>query len=465
MKLNRLLSGLMIGSLLLGSAIGISPPAHAETTISTEAVPGEKTLRNLLENALLPCGSTLYVWGGGWNEEDTGAGIDATTIGTSRTWKSYFQNHAGTYNYKEHEYEIRNGLDCSGFVGWVIYNTMEDQNGKAGYVYSSKNMAAEYAAKNWGTYIENSQIKRYQVGDIVSISGHVWICLGQCEDGSVVLIHSTPNAGVQISGTQTRSGNADSEAVQLAQEAMKKYFPYWSRFYSVKTCSVDTYLKGNLMRWDFSKTLKDPEGIHTMTPSQVIDVLLKNRPQYMNFFDLEKDDWYNRSVEYMLEKGWMRGMGDGIFEPTGQLTRAQMIQILYNVSGCPQASHQRYFDDVDPSAWYAASIAWAAENNIAAGVGDRCFAPNEPITREQMVTFLSRYHVQTGNSEQEIGDESVLDSYMDKDTISAWAKEPMIWAVQQGIIHGTSAQTVSAKAIAARAECAQIIFQYNSIYL
>lgn len=127
------------------------------------------------------------------------------------------------------------------------------------------------------------------MGDIVSISGHVWICLGQCEDGSVVLIHSTPNAGVQISGTQTRSGNADSEAVQ----------------------------------------------------------------QYMNFFDLEKEDWYTRSVEYMLKKGWMRGTGDGIFEPTGQLTRAQMIQILYHVSGCPQASHQRYFDDVDLSAWYA----------------------------------------------------------------------------------------------------------------
>ena len=461
MKLNRLLSGLMIGSMLLGSAMGISTPARAATTISTEAVPGEKTLRNLLETALLPCGSTLYVWGGGWNEEDTGAGPDATAIGTSRTWKRYFQDHAGTYDYKEHKYEIRNGLDCSGFVGWTIYNTMEDQSGQAGYVYSSKNTAAEYAAKNWGTYIENSQIKSYQVGDIVSISGHVWICLGQCEDGSVLLIHSTPNAGVQISGTQTLSGNADSEAVQIAQETMKKYFPYWSSFYSVKTCSVSTYLAGNLMRWDFSKDLKDPEGIHNMTPSQVVDVLLKNRPQYMNFFDLEKDDWYTGSVEYMLEKGWMCGMGNGIFEPSGKLTRAQMIQILYNASGRPQASQQRFFDDVDPDAWYAASITWAAENHIAAGVGDRCFAPNEPITREQMVTFLSRYDAQTGNSEEIPADESVLDPYIDKDTISSWAKDAMIWAVQRGIIHGTSAQTVSAQSIATRAECAQIMFQYN----
>lgn len=463
MKLNRLLAGLMVGSLLLSSAMGISAPAHAETAISTEVVPGEKTLRNFLETALLPCGSTLYVWGGGWNEEDTGAGLDATTIGTSRTWKDYFRNHAGSYDYKDHRYEIRNGLDCSGFVGWTIYNTMENQDGRAGYVYSSKNTAAEYAARNWGTYIENNQIKNYQVGDIVSISGHVWICLGQCADGSVLLIHSTPNAGVQISGTQTLSGDANSEAVQLAQETMKKYFPYWSRFYSVKICSVDTYLKGNLMRWDFSKDLKDPEGIHTMIPSQIIDVLLENRPKYMNFFDLEKDDWYNHSVEYMLEKGWMSGMGDGIFEPLSGLTRAQMIQILYNVSGQPQSSRQRFFDDVDPNAWYAASITWAAENHIAAGVGNHCFAPDEPITREQMITFLSNYHTQLGKSEEVTEDESVLDPYIDKDTISTWAKKPMIWAVQQGIIHGTSAQTLSAKSVATRAECAQIIFQYHSI--
>lgn len=462
MNLKRFFAKFIAGTILVSTAMCNAIPAYASTTISTEAVAGEKTLRNLLETAMLPCGSTLYVWGGGWNKADTGAGIDSTTIGTSHTWKSYFQSNSGKYDYKDHKYEIHNGLDCSGFVGWTIYNTMENQSGKTGYVYKSTNTAAEYAAKGWGTYIKNNQIKKYQVGDIVSISGHVWISLGQCNDGSVLLIHSTPNAGVQISGTQTSSGGNNSEAVRIAQEAMKKYFPYWSRFYSAKTCSANTYLKGNLMRWDFSKTLKDPDELHSMTPAQVIDVLLKNRPLYMNYFDLEKDDWYNSSTEYMLEKGWMTGMGTGIFAPTNKLTRAQMIQILYNSSSQPQVSHQKVFNDVDPSAWYGSAVEWAAENNIAAGVGNNCFAPNEPITREQMVTFLSKYSKQAGVSSIDSEDESILDPYVDKDTISPWAKQAMIWAVQQKIITGTSSKTLSAKSTATRAECAQVIFNFKA---
>lgn len=216
------------------------------------------------------------------------------------------------------------------------------------------------------------------------------------------------------------------------------------------------------MRWDFSKTLKDPDELHSMTPAQVIDVLLKNRPLYMNYFDLKKDDWYNSSTEYMLEKGWMTGMGTGIFAPTNKLTRAQMIQILYNLSSQPQVSHQKVFNDVDPSAWYGSAVEWATENNIAAGVGNNCFAPNEPITREQMVTFLSKYSKQAGVSSIDSEDESILDPYVDKDTISPWAKQAMIWAVQQKIITGTSSKTLSAKSTATRAECAQVIFNFKA---
>lgn len=87
------------------------------------------TLRNLFENAFRPCGQTLYVWGGGWNKEDTGAGEDGMRIGLNPEWKRFFDENAGTYDYDKHRFEFGHGLDCSGFVGWTLYNTLEEEPG------------------------------------------------------------------------------------------------------------------------------------------------------------------------------------------------------------------------------------------------------------------------------------------------------------------------------------------------
>ncbi len=236
------------------------------------------TLKKLLTNALRPCGQTLYVWGGGWNKEDDGAGEDGVRIGLNPQWKAYFDANAGSYDYDQHRFAYGDGLDCSGFVGWTVYNTFEHVSGQPGYVTSSTVMAKTFAEKGYGTYVPNDRIDAYRPGDIVSMEGHVWICLGQCADGSAVLVHSSPNTGVQISGTMLPGKEEKTtQSYWIAENAMAKYFPECHRHYATRECDLK-YRTGNLMHWDLEQgVLTDPDGFAKMGPREIIDAVLGKR--------------------------------------------------------------------------------------------------------------------------------------------------------------------------------------------
>lgn len=232
--------------------------------------PGLHTLENFLRTALLPVGSTMYVWGGGWNEEDTGAGTEARSIGVSPRWREFAEEQDADYRYQDTRYQIHDGLDCSGFVGWAAYNVMETENGLEGYVLKSTDTAKTYAAYGWGAFLPAGSVRDWLPGDIASMNGHVWICLGTCSDGSVLLVHASP-PGVRISGTQI-SGK-DSEAVRLAEKLMADNYPEWHEKYP--DCAVkENYLTdASQMRWG-TDTFPDAEIIRAMTPEELMEELL-----------------------------------------------------------------------------------------------------------------------------------------------------------------------------------------------
>lgn len=238
-------------------------------------VPGEKTLKNLLNTALEPVGTTLYVYGGGWNEEDTGAGAEACTIGLDPRWKAFFESQDASYDYRDYRYHLGYGLDCSGFVGWTLYNTIETENGRRGYVMSSTKMAQVFSDYGWGTYTAAKNVEDYRPGDMMSTEGHVWICIGGCDDGSVVLLHSSPN-GVTITGTVTPSGKKNSEAVALSNYYMKKYYPRWYQRYPDSSRGISYLTEYDRMRWTLDGTalLTDPDGYASMTPKEILENLL-----------------------------------------------------------------------------------------------------------------------------------------------------------------------------------------------
>lgn len=228
------------------------------------------SIERLLTISKAPLGKTMYVWGGGWNEEDTGAGTEAVTLGVSPRWEDFAKRQDKNYDFHTTRYQIHCGLDCSGYIGWLVYNLMETESGNAGYVVSASKMSKFLAQKGLGTYTKNFEVKEWQAGDIMSMKGHTWLSLGSCEDGSVVVLHASP-PGITLSGTLLPDGKK-SMAVELAEKYMCKYYPEWYKKYSVKPCEYKYLTDSDRMRWS-SQILSDESGLRKKRGGEVLQWL------------------------------------------------------------------------------------------------------------------------------------------------------------------------------------------------
>ncbi len=233
------------------------------------------SVKKFLQAALEPVGTTLYVYGGGWNEDDSGAGTEALTCGVSTRWYEFFRENDKDYNFEDSKYRIHDGLDCTGYVGYVVYQLFKDSYSDKGYVYPSKDMVYKYADLFGGTVINKDSVIKYYPGDIMGTDGHVFIVIGECSDGSLLFVHASPPV-VSVCGTKTRDGNPDSEAVLLAKEYMSKYYPESYERYDTCIRDTDFLTDYNQMHWSRS-VLSDPDGYDSMTPKEIMTDLFDER--------------------------------------------------------------------------------------------------------------------------------------------------------------------------------------------
>ena len=179
------------------------------------------------------------------------------------------------------------------------------------------------------------------------------------------------------------------------------------------------------------------------------------------FTDVEKN-WAYPGIQYCVTHGIMGGMGDGTFAPTGTTTRAQIVQILYNLEGTPAVSGTTPFTDLTAN-WYKPAILWAYQNNVVAGTSPTTFDPDQPVTREQIAVILTQYmsHVLKMNRTWTPAD---LSTFPDGAQVSGWAKEAMQDAVALGLINGTKASDgvvyLDPQGSAARQQVATILMNF-----
>ncbi|MBR5271585.1 MAG: hypothetical protein IKV64_05310 [Clostridia bacterium] len=234
----------------------------------------DASIKKLLQNALKPMGTTMYIYGGGWNNADTGASSTTTTLGLHQQWKNFYGAQDESYNHKNHSNRA-DGLDSSGYIGWVLYNTLMTKNGESGFVFSGKSYDEKLEELGLGKRTPKSDVTIHRAGDIMSseADNFAYIVIGECSDGSVVCALSSP-PGVRLCGTPAKDGTQDSEAVILAEQYMNDYFGDWYKKFP--DCSKGMAYLTNYDKFSPDKTgaIKDNEGLRSLNAQDVLNAIL-----------------------------------------------------------------------------------------------------------------------------------------------------------------------------------------------
>ncbi len=175
------------------------------------------------------------------------------------------------------------------------------------------------------------------------------------------------------------------------------------------------------------------------------------------FSDVTESDWFYDAVTYAYENGLMDGVGAGLFAPNSETTRAQLVTILYRLSGQPAPSGDSGFSDVETGTWYTDAVAWAAQNGIVNGVSDTQFVPGDDITREQLAVILYRYATYQG---YDVSQRADLSGFVDAGTISTYAQEALSWANAQGLVLGFEDDSLRPQGTATRAQIAAVLMRF-----
>ena len=303
--------------------------------------------------------------------------------------------------------------------------------------------------------------------------GHAW------DNGKVTKEPTATETGVRTY-TCTRCGETKTETIpKLTHEHSYKAVvtapTCTEKGYTTHTCAcgdsyVDTYVDALGHVWDSGKVTKQPTatetGIRTYTCTRCHETKTESIPVVsvdvtQMFTDVEKN-WAYPGIQYCVTHGIMGGMGDGTFAPTGTTTRAQIVQILYNLEGTPAVSGTTPFTDLTAN-WYKPAILWAYQNNVVAGTSPTTFAPDQPVTREQIAVILTQYMFHVLKMER-TWTPADLSAFPDGAQVSGWAKEAMQDAVALGLINGTKASDglvyLDPQGSAARQQVATILMNF-----
>lgn len=208
-------------------------------------------------------------------------------------------------------------------------------------------------------------------------------------------------------------------------------------------------------------SIKPTQPQNTEQPSTTPTV--DDKPSNIKVFaDVSEDAWYYNSVKYVSENGLMYGVNETDFAPDMSITRAMFVTILYRMENEPDMSNEILgypFRDVDSESWYTDAVYWACKNGIVNGISNEKFAPNDSITREQMAVILYRYAAYKGLNTNISGKLQ----YNDNTDISDYAKDAVIWNMDNGIMFGNDDNTFAPLSNTTRAQAAAVFVRMTEL--
>ena len=290
--------------------------------------------------------------------------------------------------------------------------------------------------------------------------GHSYVdtytdALGHAWDGGTVTKQPTATETGTKTFTCTRCSETKTEVIpalshEHSYKAVVTAPTCTEKGYTTHTCAcgdsyVDTYVDALGHAWDNGTVTKQPTatetGIKTYTCTRCSATKTETIPAggcpSAGFTDVPgEDNWAHAGIDYCVANGLMSGVGDNLFAPKMTTTRAQIVQILYNLEGEPKVSGTMPFTDLTQN-WYKDAVLWAYQTGVVSGTSATTFAPDLPVTREQIAVILMGY------AEKVLGvtrtwTPADLSTFPDAGSVSGWAKDALADAVALGLISGAS---------------------------
>lgn len=200
------------------------------------------------------------------------------------------------------------------------------------------------------------------------------------------------------------------------------------------------------------------DGKYTFTmPASRVTVEASFAPAPLPFEDVAPGAWYESAVRYAYLHDIMEGMSATKFSPNISLTRAQAVQVLYNLEGQPTVSGNAAFPD-QVEEWYKPAIAWAEQTGVVDGYEDGTFRPGQPVNRMEFAQMLYNYAKYKGYDLTAQGD---LTAFPDGDSVQPWAETAMTWANGNQLINGHDDGTLEPGGTTTRAQAASILMRFD----
>ena len=230
---------------------------------------------------------------------------------------------------------------------------------------------------------------------------------------------------------------------------------YWANLYHYHEDAESlSYETSGEIQEDGTASLK-------MTHASQYAIIIDDQTHQLPFEDVTSGTWYEGAVRYAYLHDIMEGMSATTFQPNGTLTRAQAVQIFYNLEGKPDISDENLgypYEDVNAQAWYGNAVYWARLTGVATGYGDGTFQPTDSITRQEFAQMLYNYAKYKGYDLTAKGD---LSQFPDSGSVADWAKTAMSWANGNKLINGHDDGTIDAGGAGTRAQAASILMRFD----
>ena len=278
--------------------------------------------------------------------------------------------------------------------------------------------------------------------------GHAW------DNGKVTKQPTETETGTKTF-TCTRCGETKTEIIpkfthEHSYKAVVTAPTCTEKGYTTHTCAcgdsyVDSYVLPLGHDWGSGKVTKEPtateNGIKTYICAHCgetkTEVIPAGGCPSAGFTDVPgEDNWAHAGIDYCVANGLMSGVGGNLFAPKKTTTRAQIVQILYNLQGEPRVYGSTPFTDLTND-WYKDAILWAYQTGVVAGTSGTTFDPDLPVTREQIAVILMEYTSRVLGLKN-LCTPADLSRYPDAGSVSDWAKDAMADAVALGLISGAS---------------------------